>query len=385
MKKYILLILMFITSIGYSQKSVIINASSEISPATTLQEAVDAQAAANGGIVAITADSSILLQGFGEDVNGLGGDYSLLRPNAIVPKGYVDGFGLFTGITDFEANWWNGEEMTGLRRKDATHEIFIGNTTGSDGAEPRIEFTILDTAFNANAFLFSPLEGVNFYVENSFNVSSRTGGGPSASLGVNGNNSAVSLNFNNSDIGVSGGLTAQSTLVQLSMNTAGNDSSLRFDDVTTRLQGNNTEMVNTDLSILTNNNFFITTNSSPTYKGAQYGHDYSNNFTDRSLTDKAYVVNYAAKRISAYVATAVNLTANVNQSIINVTATGRTITLPTAVGNTGKTYTIKLAVAGTVTVATTASQTIDGATTQVLSTQYEKLTVVSTGTNWIII
>jgi len=75
MKKYILLILMFITSIGYSQKSVIINASSEISPATTLQEAVDAQAAANGGIVAITADSSILLQGFGEDVNGLGGDY----------------------------------------------------------------------------------------------------------------------------------------------------------------------------------------------------------------------------------------------------------------------------------------------------------------------
>ena len=60
-----------------------------------------------------------------------------------------------------------------------------------------------------------------------------------------------------------------------------------------------------------------------------------------------------------------------------------TITLPTAVGVTGKPYTVKKTDSGTTTtIATTASQTIDGATTRTILVQYESVTMVSDGSNW---
>jgi hypothetical protein len=60
-----------------------------------------------------------------------------------------------------------------------------------------------------------------------------------------------------------------------------------------------------------------------------------------------------------------------------------TITLPTAAGIKGKAYTIKKTDTGTTsTVATTSSQTIDGATTLAMATQYEGVTVQSDGSNW---
>jgi NDP-sugar pyrophosphorylase family protein len=64
-----------------------------------------------------------------------------------------------------------------------------------------------------------------------------------------------------------------------------------------------------------------------------------------------------------------------------------TVTLPTAVGVAGQTYTIKRINTGSnaVTVGTTSSQTIDGATTYALSIQYKYVKVVSNGTNWIIV
>ena len=57
-------------------------------------------------------------------------------------------------------------------------------------------------------------------------------------------------------------------------------------------------------------------------------------------------------------------------------------TLPTAVGCQGKTYVLKNSGTGVITIATTSSQTIDGATSVLLSTQYST-TVVSNGANWI--
>lgn len=64
-----------------------------------------------------------------------------------------------------------------------------------------------------------------------------------------------------------------------------------------------------------------------------------------------------------------------------------TVTLPTAVGVAGRTFEIKRINTGAnvVTVGTTASQTIDGATTFPLSTQYATLTVMSDGANWMAI
>ena len=61
-----------------------------------------------------------------------------------------------------------------------------------------------------------------------------------------------------------------------------------------------------------------------------------------------------------------------------------TITLPTAVGITGQIFRLKNINAAVVTVAATSSQTIDGQTTRAME-QWQSLTVISDGANWILI
>ena len=80
--------------------------------------------------------------------------------------------------------------------------------------------------------------------------------------------------------------------------------------------------------------------------------------------------------------TNVATTYTVGEDDYTVSCTGTfTVTLPTAVGVEGKVYEIKNAGTGTITLATTSSQTIDDQTTQTLI-QYEALTVCSDGANW---
>lgn len=86
-----------------------------------------------------------------------------------------------------------------------------------------------------------------------------------------------------------------------------------------------------------------------------------------------------------YTGTATGITLDDSHSIVEVTATGQTITLPTAVSVAGRTYTIKLTASGSCTVATTSSQTIDGSTTYSLASQYKYVTVTSNNGNWIVI
>lgn len=81
-----------------------------------------------------------------------------------------------------------------------------------------------------------------------------------------------------------------------------------------------------------------------------------------------------------------NYTALQSDDVIRGDATSGaiTITLPTAVGNTGEVFHIKKidSSVNAVTIATTSSQTIDGALTQTLGVQYKNLTVVSNGSGW---
>jgi hypothetical protein len=70
--------------------------------------------------------------------------------------------------------------------------------------------------------------------------------------------------------------------------------------------------------------------------------------------------------------------------VYNATSGTFTITLPTAVSNTNM-YIIKNSGTGIVTVATTSAQTIDGVTTQVIPTQYSSISMVSDGSNWILL
>lgn len=71
----------------------------------------------------------------------------------------------------------------------------------------------------------------------------------------------------------------------------------------------------------------------------------------------------------------------------NATSAAITNTLPTAVGISGKVFYIKKidSSGNTVTINTTSSQTIDGVTSKIMSTQYNSLTVVSDGSNWYLI
>ena len=71
--------------------------------------------------------------------------------------------------------------------------------------------------------------------------------------------------------------------------------------------------------------------------------------------------------------------------IVDATSNTVTITLPTAIGITGRMYMIKCIDATyTVTVDGSGSQTIDGELTQTLS-QWENLHIISNGANWLII
>jgi len=74
-----------------------------------------------------------------------------------------------------------------------------------------------------------------------------------------------------------------------------------------------------------------------------------------------------------------------SDNTIDCTSGTFTVTLPTAVGFAGRKYIIKNSGSGTITLATTSSQTIDGATTKTMNVQYSCITVQSTGANWIII
>ena len=70
--------------------------------------------------------------------------------------------------------------------------------------------------------------------------------------------------------------------------------------------------------------------------------------------------------------------------LVDCTSGTFTVTLPTAVGITGRIYIIKNSGAGTITISTTSSQTIDGASPPItLSTQYQVYSVMSNGSNWI--
>jgi len=72
--------------------------------------------------------------------------------------------------------------------------------------------------------------------------------------------------------------------------------------------------------------------------------------------------------------------------LADATSGNLTMTLPTAVGTTNG-YTVKKidSSSNTVTIATTSSQTIDGGSTAVIRVQYASISVVSNGSNWLII
>jgi len=88
---------------------------------------------------------------------------------------------------------------------------------------------------------------------------------------------------------------------------------------------------------------------------------------------------------TSYVEKTASYNVTLNDRTINCTANSFTLTLPTAVGNSGRIYVIKNSGVGTITVACTGGQLIDGVATIDLTTQWESVSVQSTGSAWIIV
>jgi hypothetical protein len=89
--------------------------------------------------------------------------------------------------------------------------------------------------------------------------------------------------------------------------------------------------------------------------------------------------------VARYTAVSATYTATPDDYTINCTSGTFNVTLPTAVGIQGRIYKVKNSGSGTITLNTTGGQTIDGASNKVLSTQYQVITVQSTGSNWIVL
>ena len=89
--------------------------------------------------------------------------------------------------------------------------------------------------------------------------------------------------------------------------------------------------------------------------------------------------------IATYVAVSGTYAILATDWMVNCTSGTFTVTLLTAVGRAGQIFTIKNSGTGTITIATTSSQTIDGgASASIILNQYQALSVMSDGANWII-
>jgi hypothetical protein len=100
---------------------------------------------------------------------------------------------------------------------------------------------------------------------------------------------------------------------------------------------------------------------------------------------KSYVDSVAgASRVISVISSNTTLAAVAKTDYMYVCSAALTATMPTAVGNTNL-YTIKRTGTGTVTVATTGGQTIDGVSTFTINTQYQAIGLISDGTNWVVV
>ena len=112
-------------------------------------------------------------------------------------------------------------------------------------------------------------------------------------------------------------------------------------------------------------------------------------FADGSATDLTVIIDAIEVGLEAVEAgrTRVVVTKTVNATLVQedtilCNGAAMTLTLPTAVGITGHTFTIKNVNAVSLPLATTSSQTIDGAAPGTLA-QWAYFTVMSDGANWV--
>lgn len=152
--------------------------------------------------------------------------------------------------------------------------------------------------------------------------------------------------------------------------------------------GNLTE--STDKNFVTDSESVVLGNTSGTNTGDQIASTVTYDNTTSGLTAtnvKTAIDELSSEKdniIKTYVEKTANYTLLSTDYQVNCTANSFTISLPTAVGITGKTYSIKNSGIGNITIDGNLTETIDGELTQIL-VQYDNLKLMSTGASWIII
>jgi hypothetical protein len=110
----------------------------------------------------------------------------------------------------------------------------------------------------------------------------------------------------------------------------------------------------------------------------------TNNVARITIGATTGVINFSNSIELPYVTKTANYTLTDSDYTVNCTANTFTVTLPTAVGITGRIYNVKNSGTGLITLDAHSTETIDGALTQDIS-QWESLQVQSTSTGWIIL
>lgn len=104
---------------------------------------------------------------------------------------------------------------------------------------------------------------------------------------------------------------------------------------------------------------------------------------EMDLDNNYSVLSSLASRVEETISTDTTAAAEPYIDYVYICTAALTLTLPTAVGNTSR-YTVKYTGSATVTIATIGSEEIDGASTFLLTEQYDSVNFVSSGTNWYI-
>jgi hypothetical protein len=107
--------------------------------------------------------------------------------------------------------------------------------------------------------------------------------------------------------------------------------------------------------------------------------------TTNNTNDTYDGVGWKQQATWGYIAKTATYTALSTDYTIDCTSGTFTVTLPTAVGISGRIYVVKNSGTGSITVDANASETIDGALTYILGTQYKYVIIQSTGAAWVVI
>lgn len=339
----------------------------------------------NGGAAGIEFDP-VTGTGGGVDIISYNRSTSTYKPITWTASSYTfnTGVAIFTAAVQS-----NATETNTVYSGAGTGASFIF-TSGYNALRQNTSHVLSLDVYNGGSPLASQTWNQNGSV--TF-ASSVTGGAASFTTGAfSGDISISHSGSSNSTVGISGSTGSYSGVLSLqrggtedgtlhAASTNYNPASASAADIVLNVAGGGR-----NLRLATNNTIALTINSSQAITAANSvtatsfiktgGTSSQFLMADGSVTNGLTLPNIA--KTSTYNITTSDYT-------INCTSGTFTVTLPTAVGISGQIFVVKNSGTGTITIATTSSQTIDTVTSKTLNTQNSGFAFQSNGANWIII